>query len=120
MENGICTILIHNSGRLHFMSSPFEEEIEITGHPSLTVTTSLSSRDGSKPREIDIFVTIHHYDNAEKEGKLPKIWNTFKMLIFMQYSTQALLVSQFRLSKAGFVCLDEPSQQTNPNSLKSQ
>lgn len=73
METGTCTVLIQNSGRLHFLSSPFEEELEITGHPSLTLTTSLSSRDGSRPREIDIFVTIHHYDKEEKEGKLSRI-----------------------------------------------
>jgi hypothetical protein len=58
------------SGRLHFMSAPFEEESEITGHPSLTITTSLSSRDGSDPTDIDIFITIHHYDNNGKEGEL--------------------------------------------------
>jgi len=57
------------SGQLQFMSAPFEEESEITGHPSLTITTSLSSRDGSKPTDIDIFVTIHHYDSSGKEGK---------------------------------------------------
>ena len=66
-----------NSGRLHFMSAPFEEELEITGHPCLTITTSLSSRDGSKPSDIDIFVTIHHYASDGKEGELSQSQTCF-------------------------------------------
>ncbi|KZF19086.1 alpha/beta-hydrolase [Xylona heveae TC161] len=54
-------------GSLLFETTPFEEETEITGHPMAHLNVSLSSRDSSSPSEIDLFLTIRHYDSDGQE-----------------------------------------------------
>ncbi|KAI0131924.1 Alpha/Beta hydrolase protein [Xylariales sp. AK1849] len=48
------------SGSVQFKTAPFEKVIEITGHPTLRISLSLSSRDDSAPTEMDVFVTLRH------------------------------------------------------------
>lgn len=50
---------------------PFEKETEITGHPLARLSMSLSSVEGSQPSDIDVFLTIRHFDAEGKEGKTP-------------------------------------------------
>jgi predicted acyl esterase len=48
------------SGEVQFKTPPFDKETEITGHPVLRVTTSVTSLEGSEPSEMDVFVTLRH------------------------------------------------------------
>ena len=54
---------------LHFCTSPFEEETEITGHLTAHLNLSLS-QDGDSPNvpsELDVFVTLRHLGPDGKE-----------------------------------------------------
>ncbi|CAK7225456.1 hypothetical protein SBRCBS47491_005896 [Sporothrix bragantina] len=57
------------SGEISFRTLPFPEEVEITGHPMVRLTVSLSKLPEAKtvPSEIDLFVTIRHFDASGKE-----------------------------------------------------
>jgi len=51
------------------MTEPFPEQTEVTGHPLAHLVMSLDkSSDGSAPSEMDIFLTIRHFDQDENEG----------------------------------------------------
>ena len=54
-------------GSVRFRTPAAEHEIEVTGHPVARLSVSMSERDGSKPSEIDLFVTLRHYDSEGKE-----------------------------------------------------
>lgn len=55
-------------GIVHFRSAPAKEETEITGHIVLRTTVSVSSTaDGNVPKDLDLFVTLRHYDSAGEE-----------------------------------------------------
>jgi predicted acyl esterase len=57
------------SGEVNFRTEPFAQETEITGHPLVHLAVSTQGKDGSTPSDMDIFVTIRHYDAEGKEGK---------------------------------------------------
>ena len=57
------------SGELNFRTEPFAEETEITGHPLAHLAVSTEEKDGLIPSDMDIFVTIRHYDAEGKESK---------------------------------------------------
>lgn len=74
LSSSICNFMLSiadlsKRGSLQFRTTPFNEPIEITGHPTLRVSMSLSSQYGSSPSEIDIFVTLRHIDAQGAEGK---------------------------------------------------
>ena len=54
-------------GSVRFVTKPVEHEVEITGHPTARVSVALNSRDGSSPAEIDLFLTLRHYDTSKQE-----------------------------------------------------
>ena len=60
-------------GAVEFSTPPFDEDIEITGHPILRVAVSLQSPEGSTPTDIDIFATLRHINAAGKEGRCSDI-----------------------------------------------
>ncbi|KAF7590096.1 hypothetical protein BBP40_003252 [Aspergillus hancockii] len=54
---------------VQFSSDPFEQEVEITGHPLAHLSVSTSAAEFSKiqPQEMDLFVTLRHFDPQGKE-----------------------------------------------------
>jgi predicted acyl esterase len=50
-----------------FKTKPAEKEIEITGHPWARLSVAASSLKGSTPSEIDLFLTLRHYDVSNQE-----------------------------------------------------
>lgn len=54
---------------VRFKTTPAEEEIEITGHPwaRLSVGASPLNKSSTQPSEIDLFLTLRHYDAANQE-----------------------------------------------------
>jgi len=44
--------------------------MEITGHPVLRVSMSISGEGEQKPEELDVFVTLRHVGPDGKEGML--------------------------------------------------
>jgi hypothetical protein len=56
------------SGEIYFETEPFTEETEITGHPLAHLAVSIEASGDSSPSEMDIFLTIRHYDTNGKEG----------------------------------------------------
>lgn len=54
-------------GDITFTTAPFPKKCEITGHPLVRISIGLREKDGSKPSEIDLFVTIRHLDVDNKE-----------------------------------------------------
>ena len=60
--------LMFDSDEITFESEPFTEEVEITGHPTAHLAVSLLPLDGSAPSELDLFLTIRHYDQLGNEG----------------------------------------------------
>ncbi|KAH8879512.1 X-Pro dipeptidyl-peptidase protein-like protein [Thozetella sp. PMI_491] len=57
------------SGEVAFRTLPFEDEVEITGHPMARLTVSLCRLpdESTTPSEIDLFLTIRHFDSSGKE-----------------------------------------------------
>ena len=53
-----------------FHTDPFAEETEIAGHPLAHLSVSVHVKDHSTPSDMDIFVTVRHYDAEGKEGNL--------------------------------------------------
>ncbi|KIX98471.1 uncharacterized protein Z520_05772 [Fonsecaea multimorphosa CBS 102226] len=58
---------LDSTSSVRFKKKPAEKEIEITGHPSVRLSVSASPLNGSTPTEIDLFVTLRHYDAANQE-----------------------------------------------------
>ena len=56
------------AGDVTFHSAPFSEKTEITGHPVVRLNVALQPKDGSKPSEIDLFVTLRHFGTDGKES----------------------------------------------------
>lgn len=54
-------------GDVRFRTKPAEEEIEITGHPMARLSVALTGRDDSHPSELDLFVTLRHYNSHGQE-----------------------------------------------------
>ena len=54
-------------GSVRFLTKPSENEVEITGHPMARLSVAVTSRDGSSPSEMDLFVTIRHHDASNQE-----------------------------------------------------
>ena len=54
-------------GSVRFRTPVATHKIEVTGHPVTRLSVSMSGKDGSKPSEIDLFVTLRHYDDEGKE-----------------------------------------------------
>jgi predicted acyl esterase len=52
---------------VRFRTLPAKEQIEITGHPMARLSVAAAPRNGSTPTEIDLFLTIRHYDQSGKE-----------------------------------------------------
>lgn len=53
---------------LLFTTEPFQAETEITGHVTAHLNVSVSSYPGGQtPSDIDLFLTLRHYDNDGKE-----------------------------------------------------
>ena len=50
-----------------FKTQQAEKEIEITGHPWARLSVAASPLDGSTPSEIDLFLTLRHYDAGNQE-----------------------------------------------------
>lgn len=57
---------------MRFETPTFEQECEVTGHPIVRLSMSLGAKDGSSPREMDVFVTLRHYGPEGSEGWFPK------------------------------------------------
>ncbi|KAH8803322.1 Alpha/Beta hydrolase protein [Xylogone sp. PMI_703] len=55
------------NGEILFHSDPFDEETEITGHPVAHLAVSIQSSGSSTPSDMDIFVTIRHYNTNGEE-----------------------------------------------------
>lgn len=52
---------------IHF-EVKFDKETEVTGHPTANLVYSIEPRaDGSAPRDLDVFVTLRHFDANGKE-----------------------------------------------------
>ncbi|OBR08125.1 LOW QUALITY PROTEIN: X-Pro dipeptidyl-peptidase protein [Colletotrichum higginsianum IMI 349063] len=58
------------TGELNFHTKPFTEAVEITGH-SLTSSPLFLDQDGFTPSDMDIFVTVRHYDVNGDESRTP-------------------------------------------------
>jgi predicted acyl esterase len=58
-----------SSGFVRFETEPMSEETEVTGHPTVRLSMSLSARDDSKPSDLDVFVTLRHIDSNGEEGE---------------------------------------------------
>ncbi|KAH7133855.1 Alpha/Beta hydrolase protein [Dactylonectria macrodidyma] len=54
-------------GELNLRTNPFSEKTEITGHPLAHLVVSVLEKEGSVPSDMDVFVTIRHYDEQGKE-----------------------------------------------------
>ncbi|KAI4854090.1 alpha/beta-hydrolase [Aureobasidium sp. EXF-8845] len=54
-------------GEISFRSTPFKRQTEVTGHPLARLSFSLSSVDESAPSELDVFLTIRHFDAEHRE-----------------------------------------------------
>ncbi|KAI8686824.1 PepX-C domain-containing protein [Fusarium sp. Ph1] len=54
-------------GELDLRTDPFHEKTEITGHPLAHLLVSVADKEGSTPTDMDIFITIRHYDTEGKE-----------------------------------------------------
>lgn len=52
---------------VRFRSAPLSHEVEITGHPMARLSLALSPRGQSSPSEMDVFVTLRHYDASNQE-----------------------------------------------------
>lgn len=53
---------------LVFKTEPFDAEVEITGHPLLKLSMSIAKDEqGKTPKDLDVFVTLRHYDANGKE-----------------------------------------------------
>ena len=55
------------SGDTLFRTKPINHEVEITGHLVARLSVAVSARDGNSPTEMDLFVTVRHYDPAGSE-----------------------------------------------------
>lgn len=91
-------------GDIIFTTLPFTQETEITGHPILRLSVALRGRNGSTPSELDVFVTLRHYDAEGKESKL-RCSRERTVTDRAQYFTQVLLVILVPLSAGGCVSL---------------
>jgi putative CocE/NonD family hydrolase len=60
---------IKNQHLVQFWSDPFEQEVEITGHPlaHLSVSISAAKSSGIVPHDLDLFVTLRHFDSLNQE-----------------------------------------------------
>ena len=56
-------------GDVTFHTTPFMEKTEVTGHIVVRVNVSLADRDGSKPSDIDLFLTLRHFDMDGNESE---------------------------------------------------
>jgi hypothetical protein len=61
-----------------FRTEPFPEDTEITGHPLAHLAVAIQNRDGATPSDMDIFLTIRHYDAQGNEGELMGIHSSPK------------------------------------------
>ena len=53
---------------LHFKSSPSKEPMEITGHIIANLVVSVEADDtGKVPKDLDLFITLRHFDADDKE-----------------------------------------------------
>lgn len=52
---------------VQFVTEPFTEETEITGHITAQLNVSVDAEEGLTPSDIDIFVTLRHFDKNDKE-----------------------------------------------------
>lgn len=52
---------------LHFKTT-FDRETELAGHPLVNLTVGVEKReDGTAPKDVDLFLTLRHFDAAGKE-----------------------------------------------------
>ncbi|KAL6703986.1 hypothetical protein ACN47E_008924 [Coniothyrium glycines] len=56
-----------SNGIVQFFTKALPEKLEITGHPVLRVSMSLSSVDNSHPTDMDVFVTLRHIGPNDEE-----------------------------------------------------
>ncbi|KPM34994.1 hypothetical protein AK830_g11574 [Neonectria ditissima] len=56
-----------SGGSIEFSTGRFENDIEITGHSVLHLTVSLAALDGFSPSDMDVFVTLRHFNASGKE-----------------------------------------------------
>lgn len=61
--------LIKYSGEINFQTEPFSQETEITGHPLAHLVVSMEKKEASVPSEMDLFLTIRHYDEKGVESQ---------------------------------------------------
>ena len=54
-------------GNTMFRTDPFPSSCEVTGHPTARLSVALQPRDGSTPSEMDLFLTLRHYDTHGQE-----------------------------------------------------
>lgn len=52
---------------VQFVTEPFEQETEITGHPVAHINVGVTPASGVEDPDIDVFVTIRHLDPTGKE-----------------------------------------------------
>lgn len=54
---------------VQFSSTPFDQEVEITGHPLAHLSVSISTAESSKiqPSDMDLFITLRHFDPQGNE-----------------------------------------------------
>ncbi|KAM0472429.1 hypothetical protein ACHAP7_008582 [Fusarium lateritium] len=55
------------TGELDIRTKPFSERTEVTGHPMAHLVVSIGNKEKSQPKNMDIFVTLRHYDHVGKE-----------------------------------------------------
>lgn len=55
-------------GEITFSAEAVKQDMEITGHPVLRVSMSISGEGDQKPEELDVFVTLRHLGPDGKEG----------------------------------------------------
>lgn len=56
-------------GEINLRTEPFTEESEVTGHPLAHLAVSIQAKGSAVPSEMDIFLTIRHYDQVGKESQ---------------------------------------------------
>lgn len=61
--------LKYYSEPLKFTTASAAEDYEVTGHPIAHLTMSMTAKDNSPaPKDIDVFVTLRHFDATGKES----------------------------------------------------
>lgn len=64
-----------DGGPLQFKTAPFEKDTEITGHIIANLVVSIEFGEGGEiPKDMDLFVTLRHFDAEGSEIYYTGVW----------------------------------------------